>query len=74
VARRARRPSFSKQDRDRLIEALREARSNTVKCSAAEPFGSPRYEFCHAVVTSIDDLAEDLTGDRTLFHTKPHGG
>ena len=73
MSRRPRLPSFSVQDRERLIEALREARYGAIKCSAAEPFGSPRYVLCHAVTTSIDDLAADFTGDRTLFHAKPHG-
>ena len=73
MSRRPRRPSFSVQDRDQLIEAMREARGSAIKCSAAEPFGSPRYVRCHAVMTSIDDLAADFTGDRTLFHAKPHG-
>ena len=55
------------------FEAMREARASAIKCSAAVPFGSPRYQLCDVLMTSIDDLAADLTGDRTLFHAKPHG-
>ena len=73
MARRSRRPSFSVQDRDQLISALREARNSVIKCAAAEPYGSPRYKHCDAITSSVDDLAADLTGDRTFFHAKPHG-
>ena len=73
MSRRPRRPSFSVQDRDRLLGALREARSSVIKCGAAEPFGSLRYKLCDAVTSSVDDLAADLTGERTFFHAKPHG-
>jgi hypothetical protein len=73
MVRRPLRPRFSGEDQKRLIEALGNARDMAIKCSSAQPYGSARHQRCHAVTNSIDALAEDLTGDRTLFHLKPHG-
>jgi hypothetical protein len=67
------RPDFGPDDQKRLIEALKEARHHVIKCSSAEKFGSARHQKCHAITVSIDALAEELTGDHTLFHVKPHG-
>jgi hypothetical protein len=73
MVRRPLRPSFGPDDEQRLMQALREARAHTIKCSAAAPPHSERYAKCHAVTTSIDALAAELTGDPKHFHTKPHG-
>ena len=73
MVRRPLRPSFSGEDEKRLIDALGNARHMALKCSSAEMYGSPRHQRCHAVTKSIDTLAEDLTGDATFFHDKPHG-
>jgi hypothetical protein len=74
MIRRPLRPSFSHEDQQRLIAALKEARELTVKCSSAQPYNSLLYGRCHDVIGTIDELAGTLTGDRMLFHAKAHGG
>jgi hypothetical protein len=53
---------------------MREARYLAGMCAAAWKFGSPRYELVQTLGASIDDLAEDLTGQQQPFAAKPHGG
>jgi hypothetical protein len=73
MVRRPLRPSFGPDDEQRLMQALREARAHTIKCSAAAPPHSGRYAKCAAVAESIDALAAGLTGNPKYFHVKPHG-
>ena len=73
MIRRPLRPHFSSADEAFLLDALRIARENTIKCGGAEMFGFDRYERCRRVTEAIDALAGDLTGDPTRFHAKPHG-
>jgi hypothetical protein len=74
MIRRPLRPTFDSADQKNLIEALRDARNWVIKYASAEKYGSPKHVKCGAVTQTIDDLAGELTGDRTLFHLKAHGG
>jgi hypothetical protein len=73
MIRRPLRPHFGPDDQKKLIEALGNARDWTIKCLSAADFHSPRMAKCEALNRCIDDLAEELTGDRKLFGLKPHG-
>jgi hypothetical protein len=68
------RPSFCPTELPKLLDALRGAREWVIKYSSAQPFNSPAHNKCEAIKNSIDDLAGELTGQRDLFHAKPHGG
>ena len=50
------------------------ARHLALLCASAARQDAVRYQKCHALTETIDALAENLTGDRTYFHLKPHGG
>lgn len=55
------------------LEKLDQGRNGAIKVQAGEqPFHS-RYNKALAVIDAIDDLVEDLTGDRERLWTKPHG-
>jgi hypothetical protein len=70
---RARRPHFGFHDQQKLLETLGNARDWVTKCgSGCTDFGSARYQKCRGVQKAIDELAEDLTGDRAYFHLKAH--
>lgn len=68
-----RRYSFGPGEQAELLESLGAARLQVTRlCAAISPNGA-RYKRCSAVLNAIDDLAADVTGDRTFFHAKPHG-
>ena len=67
MVRRPLRPSFSFDDKNRLIEALGSTRDQVLKCGSAERFGSDLHQLCGAVKDTIDRLAEGLTGRRNAF-------
>jgi hypothetical protein len=69
-----RRSSFGPGDRLALLESMGEARDWITRLCAAVSPSSDRYRRCSAVLRALDDLAGDLTGDRTYYHSKPHGG
>jgi len=55
------------------LSNLKTGRSGAIAVMAStKPFGD-RYRLAQAVTKAIDDLVEDVTGDRELFWTKPHG-
>ena len=60
MVRRPLRPSFSFDDKNRLIEALGSTRDQVLKCGSAERFGSDLHQLCGAVKDTIDRLAEGL--------------
>ena len=67
---RGRRPHFGPSDQDALLEAMGDARHRANLCAAASGFGSPRWNICHEMTGAIDALAEELTGNRELFHDR----
>jgi len=69
-----RRSSFGPTEQIELLDAMGAARDRVTRLSAAIPPNGERYSLCRVVMKAIDDLAGELTGDRTSFHAKPHGG
>lgn len=55
------------------IENLEQGRAGAAKVQAGSPPFHDRYNKARAVTEAIDDLIEDLTGDRENFWGKPHG-
>ncbi len=74
MIRRPLRPHFPPTDKPKLLAALGEARDWTLAYEHGQSYHDPVRLQCEAIVSSIDALAETLTGDRTHFHLKPHGG
>jgi hypothetical protein len=68
-----RRDSYGPREAAALVIAMGAARDQVTRlCAAVSPSGE-RYRLCSAVLRAIDDLAGDLTGDETYYHSKPHG-
>jgi hypothetical protein len=68
-----RRSSFGPRDEAALLDAMGAARTQVTRlCGAISP-NCDRYRRCAKVLEAIDDLAADMTGDKTFFHSKPHG-
>jgi hypothetical protein len=63
--------SFTPNDRDALLRAMREARELAIKCGGAESDRSPLHRKCEAISAAIDALAEELTGDGRFFWANP---
>jgi len=56
-----------------VLELLEAGRAGAVRVKAgSQPF-KERYNKANAVSEAIDDLAENLTGERERFWAKPHG-
>ena len=67
---RGRRTPYQLEEVLKLLEA---GRAGAVRIKAgSQPF-KERYNKASAVSEAIDDLAENLTGDRDRFWAKPHG-
>ena len=67
---RGRRSSFTVPE---VLECLKAGRDGAVKVMAGvRPFGDT-YKKALALTEAVDDLAEDLTGDRETFWDKGHG-
>lgn len=61
---KGRRSAFRTPD---VLEKLKEGRTGAITVLAgSQPF-KDQYNKAHAVVEAIDDLAEELTGDRECF-------
>ena len=70
---RARRPHFGFHDEQALLKALA-TRDWLIKCaSGCTDSGSARYQKCRAAQAAIDDLVEELTGNRHYLSLKAHG-
>jgi hypothetical protein len=72
TSRRVKRPDFSPHDKIKLLEALGTTRDWVIKCGAGAEYDSPRHRKCDVLRSAIDDVAEELTGDRGYFHEKLH--
>ena len=59
-------------ERDRVLEAVRQARAEIIRAEAATEIGSPHYRALERFREATNDLAEAITGDRKLFWKKPH--
>lgn len=71
MIRRPRRPTFPQSLEEDYLAALERARTFTIKYGSAHPFGSDAHTKSYALAKAIDEIALELTGDRTHFHLKP---
>jgi hypothetical protein len=55
-----------------LLDAIGACRQACAQAITAAPIGGPAYVAAGRLMEAIDDVAEVLTGDRRLFHGKPH--
>ena len=73
MIRRPLRPSAP--NRDQLLKALGDARTLSILQAQAElTYSSPLYRKADVLREAIDAFTEEVTGDATYFHAKPHGG
>lgn len=71
MPRRTRR-IFTELDRDQLLLEASLFRQACIAACTKAPVGGPEYLAASQAMAAVDDLAEALTGDRTLFWSKPH--
>lgn len=69
---KSRKRVFHELQKQALLKAVGECRRACITASSAAPIGGDVYNATHALVESIDDLAQILTGSREHFHLKPH--
>ncbi len=67
---KGRRSPYSLSD---VLDKLQTGRAGAVRVQAGSPPFHDHYNRARAVIEAIDALAEELTGDRERFWSKPHG-
>ncbi len=67
MIQRRTRPSFSKDDEERLLAFLDGARHLAINYSSAGKYDSPQHTAGHSLMAAIDKLAEQITGDPKFF-------
>lgn len=67
-----RRPSFSKDDEERLLAYMDVTRDLSIKYGAAYGFHSQQYALHTSLNMAIDKLAEHMTGDPKFFWSPHH--
>jgi hypothetical protein len=72
MIRRPRRPTFPHALEVDYLAALERTRQFTVEFGSAHKFGSEAYKKSNALSEAIDNMAEELTGDKSHFHLKGH--
>jgi hypothetical protein len=65
-------PSFSKDDEERLLAYMDVTRHLTINYGAAYGFHSPQYTLRTSLIGAIDKLAEQITGDPKFFWQMSH--
>ncbi len=60
-------PSFSKDDEERLLAYMDVTRNLTINYGAAYGYHSPQYALKTSLTHAIDKLAEQITGDPRFF-------
>ena len=65
-------PSFSKDDEERLLAYMDVTRSLTINYAAAYGYHSPQYALKTSLNAAIDKLAEQITGDPQFFWLSGH--
>jgi hypothetical protein len=61
---------FGPTDQAALLETMRVARRHVRRLCGAIPADSERYKRCEEVISAMDNLAADLTGDKEFFYAK----
>ena len=65
-------PSFSKDDEERLLAYMEVTRALTINYGAAYGYHSPQYALKTSLTVAIDKLAEQITGDPQFFWLSGH--
>ena len=65
-------PSFSKDDEERLLAYMQVTRQFTINYAAAYGYHSPQYALQTYLTDAIDKLAEQITGDPKFFWQMHH--
>lgn len=65
-------PSFSKDDEERLLAYMQVTRHLSINYGAAYGFHSPQYALKTSLNEAIDKLAEQITGDPQFFWSSGH--
>ncbi len=65
-------PSFSKDDEERLLAYMDVTRYLTISYGAAYGYHSPQYALSTSLSGAIDNLAEQLTGNPQFFWSSGH--
>jgi hypothetical protein len=65
-------PSFSKDDEERLLAFMQVTRYLSIRYGAAYGFHSQQYALKTTLNEAIDKLAEQITGDPKFFWSAPH--
>jgi hypothetical protein len=72
MIQRRTRPSFSKDDEERLLAYMQVTRHLSINYAAAYGFHSPQYALKTSLNEAIDRLAEQITGDPKFFWSVHH--
>jgi hypothetical protein len=67
-----RRPSFSKDDEERLLAYMQVTRHLSINYGAAYGYHSPQYALHTSLNDAIDKLAEQITGEPKFFWSAHH--
>ena len=70
IQRHKRRPELYEIEKEALLKVLRQCRVAIIESGRHLHPWSPTYLAGRAVIEAIDDLAGELTGDRTIFHAR----
>ncbi len=62
---------FGPTDQAVLLETMRVARHHVRQLCGAISADSERYKRCEKVISAMEALAADLTGDKEFFYPKP---
>lgn len=72
MSRHGRITSFSPQDKEKLLDAMRTARRLSNLCGSANLFNPELRSPCVNLQTAIDILAERLTGKPDYYRERQH--
>ena len=72
MIRRPLQPSFGPGEKERLLTLLGDARHLVILFGASQPLNSETRPYVDTVKTSVDKLAEHLTGDPRYYWHKGH--
>jgi hypothetical protein len=72
MIQRRTRPSFSKDDEERLLAYMQVTRHLSINYGAAYGFHSPEYALKTSLNEAIDKMAEQITGDPKFFILSGH--
>jgi hypothetical protein len=59
-------------NKEQVLKKLQAGRHGAIQVRAEAKINSEEYRAATAVTGAIDELAEQLTGEKTFFHHKPH--